>query len=129
MTILTTGLLALAAAGQAVLAQNNGTYNNNTSNNNVIDIDIPAGLAPRRLLPDVYGYSIEPIWVDAFVGTRKAARLLQAIAETVAVGEPAPGVGDDHTPVQQLWEETVDHLARNAGRAASRLEVECEGGG
>lgn len=88
MTILTTGLLALAAAGQAVLAQNNGTYNNNTSNNNVIDIDIPAGLAPRRLLPDVYGYSIEPIWVDAFVGTRKAARLLQAIADVT--GTPPP---------------------------------------
>ena len=80
MTILATSLLALAAAGQAVVAQN--------SSNSVVDIDIPSDLAPRRLLPDVYGYSIEPIWVDAFVATPKAARLLQAIADVT--GTPPP---------------------------------------
>ena len=80
MSILTTGLLALAAAGQAVVAQNNS--------NNVVEIDIPSDLAPRRLLPDVYGYSIEPIWVDAFVATPKAARLLQAIKDVT--GTPPP---------------------------------------
>ncbi len=83
MSILTTSLLALAAVGQAVLAQDSSS-----SNVVVEEIDVPADLATRRLLPDVYGYSIEPIWLDAFVSTPKTAKLLQTIADVTGVPPP-----------------------------------------
>ncbi|KAI5866245.1 hypothetical protein GGS23DRAFT_603590 [Durotheca rogersii] len=73
-------LTALVAAGAAVeVAAQDST---------VIDVDIPDGLATRPLVPDVYGYSIEPIWVDAYTSTPLAATLLRAVANVT--GKPPP---------------------------------------
>ncbi|KAK7739091.1 hypothetical protein SLS62_011313 [Diatrype stigma] len=80
MSVLTQIVLALAAiAGQVALAQDD---------NSVLEIDVPSGLATRRLLPDVYGYSIEPIWVNTFASTPKTAKLLQTIADVTGVPPP-----------------------------------------
>src|ERR1700760_4946694 len=46
-----------------------------------INISIPHDAKTRILLSDVIGYSIEPIWVDSFIRTRKAATLLSSIAD------------------------------------------------
>ncbi|KAI1472848.1 glycoside hydrolase family 79 protein [Daldinia caldariorum] len=51
-------------------------------------IDIPSHLPTRRLVPDVYGYSIEPIWVDDYISTPLAQTLLGAVARVA--GKPPP---------------------------------------
>ncbi|KAJ1327981.1 glycosyl hydrolase family protein [Microdochium nivale] len=72
---LTVSLFGLAAGVASVAAE-------------TVNIDIPSDLATRVLLPDVYGYSIEPIWVDSFTSTSKASKLLQTIANMT--GKPPP---------------------------------------
>ncbi|KAI1801929.1 glycoside hydrolase family 79 protein [Daldinia bambusicola] len=72
-----TSLAALAAAATAAAQDTSSS-----------SIDIPDDLAPRRLVPDVYGYSIEPIWVDDYVSTPLAKNLLGAIARVT--GKPPP---------------------------------------
>ncbi|KAI2468350.1 glycoside hydrolase superfamily [Annulohypoxylon bovei var. microspora] len=52
-------------------------------------VDVPNDLSPRPLVSDVYGYSIEPIWVNDYVSTPLAANLLSAIADVT--GKP-PGI-------------------------------------
>ncbi|KAI0887996.1 glycoside hydrolase superfamily [Annulohypoxylon maeteangense] len=52
-------------------------------------VDIPSTLSPRPLVPDVYGYSIEPIWVNDYVSTPFANTLLSAIKDVT--GKP-PGI-------------------------------------
>ncbi|KAI0022883.1 glycoside hydrolase superfamily [Xylariomycetidae sp. FL0641] len=52
-------------------------------------IDIPTDLKPRVLLPDVVGYSVEPIWLDAYISTPLMATLLQTIKDETGA---APGV-------------------------------------
>ncbi|KAI1106591.1 glycoside hydrolase superfamily [Jackrogersella minutella] len=54
-----------------------------------IKVDIPSNLAPRLLVPDVYGYSIEPIWVNDYVSTPLTANLMSIIANIT--GKP-PGI-------------------------------------
>ncbi|KAI0169032.1 hypothetical protein GGR52DRAFT_553455 [Hypoxylon sp. FL1284] len=44
-----------------------------------ITVDAPPGLAARPLLPDVVGYSIEPVWVSDYASTPLARNLLGAI--------------------------------------------------
>ncbi|KAI8957155.1 hypothetical protein F5Y11DRAFT_361066 [Daldinia sp. FL1419] len=51
-------------------------------------IDVPSDLATRPLVPDVYGYSIEPVWVDDYISTPLAKNLLGAIAKVT--GKPPP---------------------------------------
>jgi hypothetical protein len=53
-----------------------------------INISIPKKAKTRILLRDVVGYSIEPIWVDSFIRTRKASTLLSTIADIT--GKPPP---------------------------------------
>ncbi|KAI1455042.1 hypothetical protein F4805DRAFT_437244 [Annulohypoxylon moriforme] len=52
-------------------------------------LDVPSDLAPRALVSDVYGYSIEPIWVNDYVSTPLTNNLLSAIKDVT--GKP-PGI-------------------------------------
>ncbi|KAI0133908.1 glycoside hydrolase superfamily [Xylariales sp. AK1849] len=54
----------------------------------IINIDVPSRLATRVLLPDVYGYSLEPVWVDNYLRTPLATNLLQHIVDVT--GKPPP---------------------------------------
>ncbi|KAI2621988.1 hypothetical protein GGS26DRAFT_600985 [Hypomontagnella submonticulosa] len=51
-------------------------------------IDIPADLPTRALVPDVYGYSIEPIWLNDYISTPLAATLLGTIANITGAAPP-----------------------------------------
>ncbi|KAI0003595.1 hypothetical protein F4779DRAFT_601292 [Xylariaceae sp. FL0662B] len=74
MTVRSTLLVALLAISQT-LAQD-------------AEVDVPDGLATRRLPRDVYGYSIEPVWLDAYISTPLATNLLSIIANIT--GKPPP---------------------------------------
>jgi hypothetical protein len=67
----------LALTGAAV-AQNKTT----------VAISVPSDLSTRPLVPDVYGYSIEPIWVDAYINTSLASTLLGSIANVTGKAPP-----------------------------------------
>lgn len=53
-----------------------------------IEINVQVDLPTRPLLRDVYGYSIEPIWVDSYLSTPLALNLLSTIANVT--GKPPP---------------------------------------
>ncbi|RWA06047.1 hypothetical protein EKO27_g9061 [Xylaria grammica] len=74
---LSRGLLTTAVAGLAV-AQNKST----------VSISVPSNISTRVLAPDVYGYSIEPVWLDSYLNTSLASTLLGNIANVV--GKAAP---------------------------------------
>ncbi|KAI1356195.1 glycoside hydrolase superfamily [Xylaria sp. FL0043] len=71
------GVLFLAVAG-TVGAQNR----------TIISISVPPNLHTRVLAPDVYGYSIEPVWLDSYISTPLASTLLRNIADVT--GKPPP---------------------------------------
>lgn len=52
------------------------------------DIWVSPNVPTRVLLPDVYGYSLEPIWVSDFVKSNLASNLLSEIANVI--GKPPP---------------------------------------
>lgn len=51
-------------------------------------VDIPESLPRRTLSKDLFGYSIEPTWLDDYVQTTLATKLLSNIAEVT--GKPPP---------------------------------------
>ncbi|ORY63264.1 uncharacterized protein BCR38DRAFT_458453 [Pseudomassariella vexata] len=53
-----------------------------------VQISIPTNLSTRPFVSDVYGYSIEPIWVDAYLSTPLAANLLNIIANVTGKHPP-----------------------------------------
>ncbi|KAI3321259.1 glycoside hydrolase family 79 protein [Xylariaceae sp. AK1471] len=53
-----------------------------------VTISVPSGLSTRPLVPDVYGYSIEPIWVDAYINTSLGSTLLGSIANVTGKAPP-----------------------------------------
>ena len=67
-------LLPLALAGRAV-AQD-------------VSVDVDGDLETRLLVRDVYGYSIEPVWLDDYTSTPLAANLLGLIGNIT--GKPPP---------------------------------------
>ncbi|KAI1486817.1 glycoside hydrolase superfamily [Biscogniauxia mediterranea] len=67
-------LTALVAASRATAQDTN--------------IDIPNGLTPRPLDPDVYGYSIEPVWLESYLSTPLASNLLSIIANVTGKAPP-----------------------------------------
>lgn len=69
------GLFLLASAGLAAARQ-------------VRHISVPSNLSTRVLLPDVYGYSLEPVWVDDYLKSDLATNLMSAIASVT--GKPPP---------------------------------------
>lgn len=67
-----------------------------------INIDVPLDLPSRVLHPDVYGYSIEPIWIDSFTNTTKASKLLQTIANMTGKAAPIRVGGNTADATYQL---------------------------
>ncbi|KAI0966130.1 glycoside hydrolase family 79 protein [Xylaria arbuscula] len=57
-------------------------------NKNTISISVPLNLSTRVLAPDVYGYSIEPVWLDAYINTSLASTLLRNIANVTGKAPP-----------------------------------------
>lgn len=51
-------------------------------------VDVPANLTTRALVRDAYGYSIEPVWLGAYVNTTLTSTLLREIANVT--GKPPP---------------------------------------
>ncbi|KAI0112488.1 glycoside hydrolase superfamily [Nemania sp. FL0031] len=57
-------------------------------NKTTVIISVPSNLSTRLLVPDVYGYSIEPVWLDSYLNTSLASTLLGNIA--TVIGTPTP---------------------------------------
>jgi hypothetical protein len=76
-----------------------------------IDINVPKNPKTRALLRDVVGYSIEPIWVDSYIRTRKASNLLSVIADIT--GKP-PAIRIGGTTADQ----TYQHASLITGNAS-----------
>lgn len=51
-------------------------------------VTIPSNLSTRPLVRDVYGYSIEPVWVDAYTSSNIATNLMSIITDVT--GKPPP---------------------------------------
>ncbi|OMP87733.1 hypothetical protein BK809_0007821 [Diplodia seriata] len=56
--------------------------------NKVSNVSVPSDLSTRVLLPDAYGYSMEPVWVEDYLKSDLATNLMAAIADVT--GKPAP---------------------------------------
>lgn len=52
------------------------------------EVHIPTNLSTRALVKDVYGYSLEPVWVDDYLKSDIAANLMAIITERT--GKPPP---------------------------------------
>ncbi|KAK8102577.1 hypothetical protein PG984_015723 [Apiospora sp. TS-2023a] len=93
MTRLTSLLFTLAAATRVVGQETSS-------------VKIPSGdVKTRPLVRDVFGYSIEPIWVNAYTDNPKAAKLLSAIG--VVTGKPPPIRVGGNTADQTYQHETL----------------------
>jgi Glycosyl hydrolase family 79 C-terminal beta domain len=79
-----------------------------------INISIPNNAKTRILLPDVVGYSIEPIWVDSFIRTRKTSTLLNIIANIT--GKPVPIRVGGNTA-----DQTYQHATLSTGNVSVTL--------
>ncbi|KAI1758341.1 glycoside hydrolase superfamily [Xylaria castorea] len=75
--MLSRSLLAASVVGTAT-AQNQST----------VKISVPSNLSTRPLVPDVYGYSIEPVWLDSYTNTSLASTLLGSIANVTGKAPP-----------------------------------------
>ncbi|KAI0878702.1 glycoside hydrolase family 79 protein [Hypoxylon argillaceum] len=64
-------LLAATVVGTAVAAPQDKT---------TVRISVPSSLSTRLLVPDVYSYSIEPVWLDSYINTSLAYTLFNSIA-------------------------------------------------
>ncbi|KAK5626183.1 hypothetical protein RRF57_001898 [Xylaria bambusicola] len=53
-----------------------------------VSISVPSNLSARVLVPDVYGYSIEPVWLDSYINTSLASTLLGHIANVTGKAPP-----------------------------------------
>ncbi|KAK0647761.1 Beta-glucuronidase [Lasiodiplodia hormozganensis] len=75
--LLNTGVMPVAARALSLAATNK-----------VSNVSVPSDLSTRVLLPDAYGYSMEPVWVDDYLKSDLATNLMSAIANVT--GKPAP---------------------------------------
>ena len=57
-------------------------------NKTTISISVPSDLSTRALVPDVYGYSIEPVWLDSYINTSLASTLLGHITNVTGKAPP-----------------------------------------
>jgi hypothetical protein len=74
-------LLLLGVAASLAAAQNNGTRR-------ITNVGIPANISKYPLAKDVYGYSLEPVWVNAYTSSDIAANLMSIIGDIT--GKPPP---------------------------------------
>lgn len=78
---------------------------------NVTSIRIPSTLPTRALLPDVYSYSLEPVWVADYVESNLTTNLMSEIAAVIGQ-PPAYRIGGTTS------DETYTHLAQNFSSAS-----------
>ncbi|KAF4308000.1 DNA methylase N-6 adenine-specific conserved site [Botryosphaeria dothidea] len=71
------GVMPYAVAGLSLAATNK-----------LSNVSVPANISTRVLLPDAYGYSLEPVWVDDYLKSDLATNLMSAIANVT--GKPPP---------------------------------------
>ncbi|KAI0483903.1 glycoside hydrolase superfamily [Xylaria cf. heliscus] len=57
-------------------------------NQTTVKISVPSNLSTRLLAPEVYGYSIEPVWLDSYTNTSLANTLLGSIANVTGKAPP-----------------------------------------
>lgn len=88
-------------------------------------VDVPSGLATRELVKDVYGYSIEPVWVNDYVSTPLATNLLSIIANVT--GKPPPIRVGGNTADQTYLHDTLstgnDSVAIPAPASAKQFNI------
>ncbi|KAI0396601.1 glycoside hydrolase superfamily [Xylariaceae sp. FL0594] len=113
-----TAIFAGAATAAAAAAESKTT----------LSIPVPTGLSTRPLVADVYGYSIEPIWVDAYTNTSLARTLLAHIASVTGKAPPIRVGGNtaDQTylyPTSPLPQSGTDSLALPNLTSANRFDV------
>ncbi|KAI1846980.1 hypothetical protein JX266_006855 [Neoarthrinium moseri] len=53
-----------------------------------IQVNVPSDLSTRALVRDVYGYSVEPVWIDSYLRTPLAATLLGHIGDVTGKAPP-----------------------------------------
>lgn len=75
-------LLGVAAAATAYASPNHGPAAAHTR------IQVPLSLPTRPLVKDVYGYSVEPVWLDSYLETDLFSNLMGVIAQVA--GKPPP---------------------------------------
>ncbi|KAI0505519.1 glycoside hydrolase superfamily [Xylaria bambusicola] len=97
--------LVTAVAGM-VAAQNKTT----------VSISVPLNLSTRALVPDVYGYSIEPVWLDSYINTSLASTLLGHIVN-VAGKAPPIRIGGNTADQTYLYPSSPLPLTRNDSAA------------
>lgn len=51
-------------------------------------VQVPASLETRALVSDVYGYSVEPVWLNSYVNSSLMATLLQGITDVTGKAPP-----------------------------------------
>ncbi|KAI3335613.1 glycoside hydrolase superfamily [Ustulina deusta] len=82
-------ILLIAAVVGAVAAENKTTVSISVpSNKTTVSISVPSNMSTRVLAPDVYGYSIEPVWLDSYISTSLASTLLGSIANVTGKAPP-----------------------------------------
>jgi hypothetical protein len=90
-----------------------------------INISIPTPGKARTLHLDILGYSIEPVWVDSFIRTRKTRTLLDAV--TAITGKPPPirvgGNTADQTYIQAALSTGNVSLALPDARTAQTFNI------
>lgn len=59
-----------------------------TSMGHTTNVQVPANLATRALVRDVYGYSVEPVWLNSYVNSSLMATLLQGITGITGKAPP-----------------------------------------
>ncbi|KAI0120506.1 hypothetical protein F4776DRAFT_632888 [Hypoxylon sp. NC0597] len=88
-------------------------------------VEVPSGLATRELVKDVYGYSIEPVWVNDYVSTPLATNLLSIIANVT--GKPPPIRVGGNTADQTYLHDTLstgnDSVAIPAPASAKQFNI------
>lgn len=52
------------------------------------DVQVPANLETRALVRDIYGYSIEPVWLNSYVNSSLMTTLLQGITDVTGKAPP-----------------------------------------
>lgn len=52
------------------------------------NVQVPANLATRALIRDIYGYSVEPVWLNSYVNSSLMATLLQSITDITGKAPP-----------------------------------------
>ncbi|KAI1821316.1 glycoside hydrolase superfamily [Xylaria intraflava] len=78
----------------------------------VVRITVPLNVSARPLLPNVYGYSIEPVWLDAYINTSLTSTLLSGIANVTGKAPPIR-VGGNSADVTYLYPSSPLPLTGN----------------